>query len=295
MSELDKLLQGYAPPPVPAGLAQRAVAEAIKQPQELGRGAERRHGDRRGGWKRPLWIGATSFGLAFTSAVAATVVSGGRIEIPVVHQVVEAVPVLKEARQRNEPPPQVTKAKTQQPAAQEVAEPVEANVAMPVPGEPGWRKARVAQTLVKAKQHVEARRAAGLPTPRADRIERQAKAIVERRQAAGLPTPTVEEVEAGLALREMRRMWLLRRAGRFDPAMLTDQQLMRIANRLPPQKRERFLALPPDMQRQLVVQQIERMRARRSMRQGFQQSVPETVEPSDPVEPAEPENVAREQ
>lgn len=293
MSELDKLLQGYAPPPVPAGLAQRAAAEAIEQPQEAGRGAEPRRGDRRGGWKRPLWIGATSFGLAFTSAVAATVVSGGRIEIPVVHQVVEAVPVLKEARQRNEPPKPVAEVVAPKPAAPDAEQPVEAKAAMPAPGEPGWRKARVAETLVKAKQHVEARRAAGLPTPRADRIERQAKAIVERREAAGLPTPTVEEVEAGLALREMRRMWLMRRAGRLDPSMLTEQQLMRIANHLPPQKRERFLALSPEMQRQLVVQQIERMRARRAIRQGLQQPAPEVVEPSDPVEPPEPENVAQ--
>lgn len=288
MSELDKLLQGYAPPPVPAGLAQQVAAEAVKHAQEPAIAPARRR-DRRGGWKRPLWISATSFGLAFTSAVAATVVSGGRIEIPVVQpvvqEVVEAVPVLHEA-QIKRAPEQVAEAP---PKPVPESGQVPATVA-PQPGEPGWRQAQVARTLVAAKSQVEARRAAGLPTPRADRIERQAKAIVERREAAGLPTPSVEEVEAGLALRELRRMWLLRRAGRWDPSMLTEAQLARIANRLPPEKRERFLALPPDTQRQLVAKRIEQMRARRNWQQATAEPQPAQTEP---VEPVEPENLSR--
>lgn len=287
MSELDKLLQGYAPPRAPAGLAQRAVAAAINHSQDSGKAAAPRRHDRRGSWKRPLWIGAASIGLAFTSAVAATVVSGGRIEIPVVEQVVEAIPVLEEARRKNEPEPRLAQAEPvkEAPTAAEEAAP-----ATPVPGEPGYGRARVMRNLAEAKQQVEARRAASLPTPRADRIERQAKAIVERREAAGLPTPTVEEVEAGLALREMRRMWLMRRAGRIDPAMLTDYQLARIANRLPPEKRERFLALPPDMQRQLVARQIDKIRARRGMQQAPAELPADRTEP---VEPIEPENLTR--
>lgn len=288
MSELDKLLQGYVPPPVPAGLAQRAAAGAVKHAQEAAPAPPRRR-DRRGGWKRPLWISATSFGLAFTSAVAATVVSGGRIEIPVVQpvvqQVVEAVPVLHEAQARRAPE------RVAEDAPKPSPKPVQAASGNgPRPGEPGYRKVRVMQQLAEAKVQVEARRAAGLPTPRADRIERQAKAIVERREAAGLPAPSVEEVEAGLALRELRRMWLLRRAGRIDPSMLTDQQLARIANHLPPEKRERFLALPPDMQRQLVAQRIEQMRAHRGLRQSSAE--PQPI-PAEPVEPTEPENLSR--
>ncbi len=288
MSELDKLLQGYAPPPVPARLAQRAAAEAVKHAQEAAPAPPRRR-DRRGGWKRPLWISAASFGLAFTSAVAATVVSGGRIEIPVVQpvvqQVVEAVPVLHDA-QAKRAPERIAEAAPQPPPKPAQAAPGNA----PQPGEPGFRKVRVMQKLAEAKGQVEARRAAGLPTPRADRIERQAKAIVEHREAAGLPTPSVEEVEAGLALRELRRMWLLRRAGRIDPLMLTDQQLARIANHLPPEKRERFLALPIDMQRQLVAQRIEQMRTRRAMRQGLAEPQPEQVQS---IEPVQPENSAQ--
>ncbi len=292
MTELDRLLKGHQVPPVPAGLAQRAVAEAVQYPQEMASApaASSRRRDRRGGWKRPLWISTASFGLAFTSAVAATVVSGGRIEIPVVQQVVEAIPILDEATKRSEPKQRAAEAApVKEPAA--IAEAVpEVRTPGPAPGEPGWRKARVMQKMAVAKQHVEDRRAAGLPTPRADRIETQAKQIVERRQAAGLPTPTIEEVEAGLALREMRRMWVLRRAGRFDPSMLTDQQLVRIADRLPPEKRERFMALPPDQQRQLVAHTLERMRARRAMRPDTPEAA---LDQTAPVEPVEPENAAR--
>lgn len=287
MSELYKLLDGYAPPPVPADLAQRAVAEAVSHPQDAAAVRPRRR-DRRGGWKRPLWISTATFGLAFTSAVAATVVSGGRIEIPVVQQVVEAIPVLEKATRRNEEPVQVARAEPPKTPVPAVEGPAETKAVAPAPGEPGYRKERVMQKLAEAKSQVEARRAAGLPTPRADRIERQAKAIVERREAAGLPTPTVEEVEAGLALRELRRMWWTRRAGRIDPSMLTEQQLARIAERLPPEKRERFLALPPDMQRQLVARTIERIRARREMRQGASVAVPEPAEPAEQSPTDEP-------
>ncbi len=292
MSELDRLLKGHQVPPMPAGLAQRAVAEAVKQPQEKAgapAGPSRRR-DRRGGWKRPLWISTAAFGLAFTSAVAATVVSGGRIEIPVVQQVVEAIPILDEATRRGEPVQRVAEAapmKEPPPIAEEAPE---ASAPAPAPGEPGWRKARVMGKLAEAKQQVEVRRAAGLPTPRADRIEAQAKRIVEQRQAAGLPTPTIEEVEAGLALREIRRMWLLRRAGRFDPSMLTDQQLARIAERFPPEKRERFMALPPDQQRQLVVHTLERIRVRRAMRQATPEK---TLDQAAQIEPVDPENAAQ--
>lgn len=262
MSGLDKLLRSHVPPAVPTGLARRAVAEALKHGQAPVSPTPPRR-DRRDGWKRPLWIGAASFGLAFTSAVAATVVSGGRIEIPVVRQMVASIPVLDQATRKNEPPRQIARAETPKrapPAIMQTTKPEG-----PEPGQPGWRKAQIIEKLASARQRVEQRRAAGLPTPRADRIEAQAQRIVERRQASGMSTPSVEEVETGLALREIRQMRMLR-SGRLNPATLTDRQLARIADRLRPEKRERFLALPPDMQRRLVVRTIERMRARGAVR-----------------------------
>jgi hypothetical protein len=268
MSELDKLLQGYVPPPVPTGLAQRAAAEAIKHSQDV-KAATWPRRDRRGGWKRPLWIGAAGFGLAFTSAVAATVVSGGRIEIPVVQpvvqEVVEAVPVLYEA-QAKRAPERVAEAKAEEPEPRVAGAPQDHAVAVS-PGQPGWRKAQVKQKLTIAKQRVEQRRAAGLPTPRADRIERQAKTIVEQRKAAGLPAPSVEQVEAGLALREIRQVRQQRLSQQTDPSAITDAQIARFAGRLSADKRERFEALSPEMQRRLVARTADRIRARRAVRQ----------------------------
>ena len=101
MTGLNQLLDAYTPPSVPQGLAGRAVAAAVAQPQRNGgRFGGWRRGGRRGGWKRSMFAGSAALGLVFTSAVAAEVVSGGRIEIPVVHQVVEAIPALRPAPHR---------------------------------------------------------------------------------------------------------------------------------------------------------------------------------------------------
>ncbi len=122
------------------------------------------------------------------------------------------------------------------------------------------------QRFHQMQQAVAERRAAGIPTPRADRIERQAKTIVERREAKGLPTPPLDEVELRLALREARTMRMLRQIAR-DPSAMGDWQLQRFASILPPQKRERFLALSPEQRRALIVRLVERMAERRAMRQ----------------------------
>jgi len=278
MSELDRLLKSHQPPLMPAGLAQRAVTEAVKHPQEKAAAPAilPRRRDRRGGWKRPLWISAASLGLAFTSAVAASVVSGGRIEIPVMHpvvqEVVDAVPVLHQAQVRRSPERLAAADLAKAEPAPAVAEPPpEHEVAA---GQPGLARTRVGQKLAIAKQRVEERRAAGLPTPRADRIQNKAKQIVERRQAAGLPTPPVEQVEGGLALREIRQMRQQRLGQPIDPSAISDEQLVRFAQRLPPDKRGRFEALSPEMQRRLVARSAERIRARRAVRQAAPEPTP---------------------
>ena len=125
---------------------------------------------------------------------------------------------------------------------------------------------RLMQTFTEAKKQVAERRAAGLPTPNADRIERKAKRIVERREAAGLPTPSLDEVELRLAIREWRTMRMLRKVAR-DPTEITDVQVDRFSRILPPQKREQFLALSPDQQRQLMGRAAQRFLARRMQSQ----------------------------
>lgn len=260
MSELDKLLGSHVPPPVPAGLAARAAAEAVKHPQAPRLAAPHaRRRDRRGGWRRPLWIGAAGFGFAFTSAVAATVASGGRIEIPVVKHVVAAIPILaiepepERKTQRLAPatPESVPRDAAEAPSASEAGAPQD------------LRRRRVMAKLAEAKRLVDERRAAGLPTPRADRIERQAQRIVERRQAAGLPAPPVEQVEAGLALREMRRM-------QAAAAGLGEQRIRRLIERLPPEKRARFEQLSPEQQQAFIQRWIQRRLARQQAMAGAQ-------------------------
>lgn len=264
MSDLNHLLDSYAPPAVPKGLTARAAAAAVGHPQEkAGARLPWRRGEGRGGWKRPLWIGSAAIGLAFTSAVAAEVVSGGAIEIPVAHQVVAAIPVLNAAAHPKiamEHRLAAVHAPKPQPAS---AAPVKPSGAQ-APVSP--RREMAMQRFQQMQQAIAERRAAGLPTPRADRIERQAKTIVERREAKGLPTPSLDEVELRLTLREARTQRILRQIAR-DPWVISDQQVQRFAALMPPPKRERFLALGPDQQRALIVRLAQRLAGRRAMRQ----------------------------
>jgi len=259
MKGLDKLLQYYAPPPVPDGLADSAAAAAAGHSQEPRHMELPRRRDRRGGWlRRPLLAGSAALGLAFTSAVAATYVSGGRIQIPVVESVISAVPVLDGAINPKPKPIRqaggVSSASTPQ---------VERRAEVAPAGQRPWGDTRAAQVLQRLQASVDQRRAAGLPTPRADRIERTAEVIVERRQAKGLPTPPVDRVKAALALREIKRMRDQRDGG---SATIPPQRLQRIADRLPPEERARFEQMTPEQQQAAVRRFIERRTMRQAMR-----------------------------
>ena len=258
MSQLNQLLDTFAPPPVPDGLAARAAKAAVRVPQERRPLLTWRRGSGRGGWRRGALIGSAAIGLAFTSAVAAEVASGGRIEIPVVHQVVAAIPALS-ASVHERKPVQVAPNRVR-PAPK----PIETAAAAP---SPITQRERLMQTFTEAKKQVAERRAAGLPTPTADRIERRAKRIVERREAAGLPTPSLDEVELRVAIREWRTMRMLRQVAR-DPSGISDVQVQRFARILPPQKREQFLALGFDQQRQLMGRAARRLLDRRMQSTG---------------------------
>ncbi len=266
MSQLNQLLDSLAPPPVPTGLASRAAQAAAKLPQERRSLIAWRRGGKRGGWRRGPLIASAVLGLAFTSAVAAEVASGGRIEIPVVHQVIAAIPVLRTQQPKK---PVLVASRTVRRATKppEAAAPTAA---------PMTQRDRLMQSFADAKRQVAERRAAGLPTPTADRIERKAKSIVERREAAGLPTPSVDEVELRLAMREWRTMRLLGQLAR-DPSRISDVQVERFARILPPQKRERFLALAPNQQRQLMGRAAHRFLTRRIQGQ-MQDTQPPQVE-----------------
>ena len=283
MSQLDQMLGGYAPPPVPEGLAARVAAAAIQEPQDRGMMLPWRRGSIRGGWRRGTLIGSAALSLAFTSAVAAEVASGGRIEIPGVHQVVEAVPILKASvhkqkpvqiasieRRHGSPPPPAT----EPPAPSEPDQPVA-----------GTPRERFMAKFTEVKKQVAERRAAGLPTPNADRIERKAKRMVERRQAAGLPAPSLDEAEMRVAVREWVANRILRRVAN-NPEGLTDAQIQRFVRILPPKKRDQFLALGPEQQRQSMGQLAQRVLARRMQAQAADGGAPPPdAQPTEIVQP----------
>ncbi|HET7816092.1 MAG TPA: hypothetical protein VFK58_00750 [Sphingomicrobium sp.] len=282
MSELNRLLDAYVPPDPPADLAARAAEAAALHRRRRTRSAWRRSANR-GGWSRGVMIAGTSLGLAFTSAVAATVVSEGRIEIPVVTDVAAAIPVIGPRVRENVPEP-VRLAKREAEPAQRppAAETRPTEDAAPT----DLRRQRAEHAGAAIRQRIEERRAAGLPTPRADRIQARARQIVERRQAAGKPTPPVEQVERALALREyrvMRQRQQMRQ--QVVASSISDEQLRRFADRLPPLARQRFDALDPVMQRQAVARWSERIRARRSLQLGLQR--PATPEAPTPAPRAE--------
>jgi len=257
MSQLNRFLDGFAPPPVPEDLAARSAQAAARLPQDRRSLMPWRRGGARGGWRRGMLIGGAALGFAFTGAVAAEVVSGGRISIPVVHQVVAAIPALNGTHEPKKPVQLASR------GARPAPKPLEEAPVAPVQM---TGRQRLMQTFTEAKKQVAERRAAGLPTPNADRIERKAKRIVERREAAGLPTPSLDEVELRLAIREWRTMRMLRQVAR-DPTEITDGQVDRFSRILPPQKREQFLALGPDQQRQLMGRAAQRFLARRMQSQ----------------------------
>ena len=272
MSQLDQMLGGYTPPPVPDGLAVRVAAAAIQEPQDRGTMLPWRRGSVRGGWRRGTLIGSAALGLAFTSAVAAEVASGGRIEIPVVHQMVEAVPILKASVHKQKPVEVALIERRHVSPSRQAAEPLPAAAEpdQPVAGTP---RERFIAKFTEAKKEVAERRAAGLPTPNADRIERKAKRMVERRQAAGLPAPSLDEAEMRVAVREWAANRILRRVA-SNPEGLTDAQVQRFIRILPPKKRDQFSALAPEQQRQMMGQMAQRVLARR-----MQAQVPDDAAP----------------
>ena len=280
MSTLNQLLDAYSPPALPEGLAKRAAAAAAKQPQEKARGAFWRRGARRGGWKRGALIGSAVVGLAFTSAVAAEVVSGGAIEIPVAHQVVEAIPALKARTHPVVVHHRELAVHKVKPAAAKPAQPALAVASLQNPPQTVFaeRHPRLVQGFQAMQQRVAEKRAAGIPTPYADKLEAQASRIVQNRQAKGLASPPVEQVEMRLALRQARQRQLMRRIAR-DPSAISDAQVQRLAQFMPPQRRERFLALSPEMQRQLILRRLQWMQQRGWKRMDAGQQPPSSPEP----------------
>lgn len=196
---LEALLRDLpAPPPVPAGLAARVLAAAAETPQEARpmrarRAAARR--DRRGRWlRRPLLASTVALGLVVSSAVAATLAG-----VPIPQKIAavlfpeEKAPEPKQvAAPRRAPRPPVA---TPAPAPVQLAE------APPEPEVPAWQMGpNPWRRLMLAQRMIAARRAMGLPTPGADRLEGQLRRRAELWQAA-----TPEQRAAWAARQQLRQ------------------------------------------------------------------------------------------
>ena len=202
---LDALLASYTPPPAPTGLAGRVVSAALAREQAPPLGALRRTWrDRRGAWlRRPLIAGGVALGLAFSGAVAATL-AGVEVALPPKVQTVLAEVPFFGRMAKPEPPAPAPVRRAAAPRLEPVPARAELTPAPPVFEElPIQRqRARAVRRWLIARQIVAERRAAGLPTPRADRID---WAIEQRLVRQGvLPA---DPVERAAVREEARRVW----------------------------------------------------------------------------------------
>lgn len=207
MSALDRLLAELSPPPVPAGLAGRIEAAALATAQEPHAERARRavlpRRDRRGGWRRRFVIGAGAIGLAFSGAVAATLAG---VPLPAkVEAVLAKLPLIG----REAPPkaaPQVqARAERPHPVRQAAAPAATVPQIAPESVVPKPLRMGEIRRLRQLRRMVAARRAAGLPTPRADRIEQRLRRNLAERWQAATPAQRQRFLERRAARIEARR------------------------------------------------------------------------------------------
>lgn len=246
-NRLDALLRDLPPvPPVPANLAARVLATAAATPQETrpaqARRAARR--DRRGKWlRRPMLVGTAALGLVFTSAVAATLAG---VPIP---QKIAAVFFPEE--KAPEPKQAAAPRRASRPAPVAAA-PVRTAEAAPAAEVPVWaQRPGPWRRLFLAERMIAERRALGLPTPGADRIERQLRRRAEQWQAA-TPEQRAAWLRGQQLRQDMRRAMLATPEGRAELARQERRQGWR-----PP----RGAGLPP-----MPEQRAERQRLIREWR-----------------------------
>jgi hypothetical protein len=196
---LDVLLADYVPPPMPDDLTARIAEAAVAMPQAAARAASCPWRDRRGAWlRRPLLIGGAALGLAFSGAVAATYAG---VELP--PKIQSALAELPFVKAKVAPAPEKAASQAQASAAR--VEPAAATPSQYVQDVQGpqrsirvfWRElspyerrrlrnAPPGRRLIVARQIVQSRRSAGLPTPGAEQIERafeRRRAIRQQRRA----------------------------------------------------------------------------------------------------------------
>ena len=270
--QLARLLDAWAPPPLPAGFTEALVARA-EAGQPLPPATPRRH-RLRAAWSRTprFVVGGVTFGLMTATAAAAAGLFGNvGITIPAWQRTVEKVTGIELA----EPAPVVARAAPALPPAAVSAEPTPSLEEIVADG-----KIESRAELEAAARAVDARRADRRERVRESRDAR-VEALVAERRASGLPAPTDEQLtahrarrdaraaqreEAAAARRDTRREVMGERIDNGETIDLDAERQRareRLDERLTPRQRER----------------LDRWRARRGGGEVPQDQEPETVEP----------------
>lgn len=239
---LDALLAEHRPPPAPQGLAARVAEQATALAQEAALpGGARARRDRR--LRRPLITAAAVLGLSFSSAVAARL--AGITLPPPVESVIERIPFMPAAAPQPLPAP---RARASQIAAspsrrggETAPTPPPAPTAAAPPGSFDER-------MQRAREIVAARRADGLPTPYADRIEQaiERRRELERQGGDLAEFDRLQRQAHGAAILRQRliRAEVIRRARAGDPEAIAVIE----EHRRRQQERQRWLAEQEQMQ-----------------------------------------------
>ena len=213
---LDALLRELSsPPPVPADLAARVLAAAAVTPQETRPTYARRAAgrDRRGKWlRRPIFVGTAALGLVFTSAVAATLAG-----VPIPQKIAAVLfPETKAPAPKQVDVAAPRRAPRPSPAAAPV--PAETAEAAPAAEVPVWSpRPDPWRRLFMAERIIAARRAMGLPTPGAERLERQLRRRAEMWRAA-TPEQRAAWIQRQQLREDVRRAMLATPEGRAELA-----------------------------------------------------------------------------
>lgn len=279
---LDALLADYAPPSMSGGFAARVAAAAVALPQETPTPASRPWRDRRGAWlRRPFLIGGAALGLAFSGAVAATYAG---VELPPKIQSVLAELPFVQVKAEPDPPkaPSRPRASPARPDAPAAMAPVAAQ-----------RPERPLRAFWRELSPYERRRLRNAPPARRLNVARQ---IVETRRSAGLPTPGAEQIE-----RAAERRREIRQVRRAERRAMRRERIKASARRSidpPIGGREAMEGLAPGFDRvadpldarqerreAVRVERLERRRAAREERLRRLRARPEQSQPDPPLEP----------
>jgi hypothetical protein len=274
-SPLARALDGYAPPPLSPGFADRVLAAAEARPAPLPELRRPARGGR--GWRmgRRIAIGVVSFGALATAAAATGLL--GRLDLPVPSAGTVWASLTGTAAAAPAPKPSAPR-----PAAADPATPATVEIVGPIdtPEELGEAFRRIDEVRKGRREE------------RGQLIDQRIASEIERRRAAGLPVPTAEQ-EARLRQRledartrreqafdervKLRREEMERRVEsgealtrqdilqplREDKRTLERRERIERLRRMPPEERRRALQQVSPEERRALIEEWRQRRAER--------------------------------